>query len=93
MSLEQDLKDWYKDESYPPDGPEIDAKLVDEKDLSNARWGTWFQNVYKRGDEFVAVKDCRPATEMQDWGDYGAPEIYFVRPHTETIIVTKYEKV
>lgn len=28
---------------------------------------------YKRGDELVLVEDVEPATEEQDWGDYGPP--------------------
>ena len=107
MSLLEDLKAWYEEESYPPEGPELDQEyvdgnwvnkdtttvLVDEIDLDSARWGTWFVNVYQRGDEYVAVRDCRPATEMQDWGDYGEPEIYVVEPRTETVVKTFYDKV
>lgn len=105
MSLLDDIKGWYNEESYPPDGPELDqdfvdgkwvgkgteTKLVSNEMLDTLRWGTSFVNVYKRGDEYVAVKDVRPATEMQDWGDYGEPEVYAVRPVEVTTI--KYEKV
>ena len=107
MTLLDDVRLHYKGESYPPDGPDLDYELVDNawvekdtetelvshKDGSELRWGTSFTNVYKRGDEYVAVEDVRPATEMQDWGDYGEPEIYVVKPRTETITVTYYDKV
>ena len=107
MSLLEDLQEWYKTEKYPPDGPELDQEYVDgnwvdkytttvlvsEEDNGNARWGTHFTNVYQRGDEFIAVSDVRPATEMQDWGDYGDPEIYEVTPRTEVVTKTYYDKV
>lgn len=93
-TLLEDLKEWYKSNSYPPDGPELGeagAELVSEEDLSTLRWGTNFQNVYRRGDEFVALSDVRPATEYQDWGDYGEPEFYAVKP--VEIVKVKYVKV
>jgi len=107
MSLLDDIKTFYESESYPPDGPDLDQEFVDgkwvnkdtetelvsEEDLDQGRWGTWFVNVYKRGDEFVAVKDCRPATEMQDWGDYGKPEIYPVIARVEVIKKIFWEKL
>ncbi len=92
-SLIEDIKNWYKNESYPPDGPEVDAELVSAEDGNQRRWGLEFTNVYKRDDEYVAVSDVRPATEYQNWGDYGDPEIYKVAPVTETITVTNYVKV
>lgn len=108
MSLLDSVKNYYKSGScYPPSGRDLDCvfvdgewvrgdtvtELVSEEDGDTARWGTWFTNVYKRGDEYVAVQDVRPATEMQDWGDYGDPEIFPVTPRTETIVKTFYDKV
>lgn len=107
MSLMDSIKEHYKEASYPPDGPDLDyvrvdgewvkkdteTELVSSEDRSELRWGTDFVNVYKRGEEYVAVEDVRPATEMQDWGDYGEPEIYVVKPRTETIVKTFYDKV
>lgn len=109
MSLLDDVKAHYKGESYPPEGPDLDYDLIDNQwvertdgvvtelvsseDQSKLRWGTNFVNVYKRGDEYVAVSDVRPATEMQDWGDYGEPEIYAVKPRVETIVKTFYDRV
>jgi hypothetical protein len=109
MSLLEDVRTWYKNQNYPPDGPELDSFwdedsqkwvekgtetiLVSKEDHGELRWGTSFINVYKRDDELVAVQDVRPATEMQDWGDYGEPEIYPVKERTETIVKTFYDKV
>jgi hypothetical protein len=106
MSLMDSIKEHYESEHYPPDGPDLDyvqvdgewvkgdtvTELVSSEDRSELRWGTSFQNVYKRGDELVAVLDVRPATEMQNWGDYGEPEIYPVTERTETIVKTFYDK-
>lgn len=106
MSLLEDLNKWYEDEHYPPDGPELDQEFVDGKWQDKGteteqvsyeviddspRWGDRIQAVYKRDDVFMAVQDVRPATEEQDWGDYGAPDIFEVAPVRVTI--TKYEKV
>jgi hypothetical protein len=107
MSLMDSIKEHYDSEHYPPEGPDLDyvqdadgkwvkgdteTELVSEEDHGELRWGTTFINVYKRGDEYVAVQDVRPATEMQGWGDYGAPDIYAVTPRTETIVKTFYDK-
>lgn len=108
MSLMDSIKEHYKEASYPPEGPDLDyvkndegkwvegdteTELVSSEDRSELRWGTSFENVYKRGDEYVAIQDVRPATEMQDWGDYGEPDIYVVKPRVETIVKTFYDKV
>jgi hypothetical protein len=107
MSLIDSINEHYKETSCPPDGSDLDyvlengkwvesgttTVLLSEEDNDSARWGTWFTNVYQRDDEFVAVVDCRPATEMQDWGDYGAPEVYEVRSWTEVITVTHYDRI
>lgn len=105
-TLLEDLQEWYKTHSYPPDGGDLDQEFVDgnwqDKDTeteqvsnkvldSAARWGNSVEIVYKRGDEYVAVHDIEPATEMQSWGDYGDPEIFVVEPFEVT--VTKYRKV
>jgi hypothetical protein len=90
VSLLDDIREYYEDASYPPDGSEVDAELVSEEDNDQARWGTWFTNVYKREDEYVAVTDVRPATEMQDWGDYGKPEIKLVTPVVKTVQTITY---
>ena len=81
--LLRDLQEHYYHESAPPIYSDYDSfEFVGEETLSEARWGTWKQWVFKAADAevYAAVKDVQPATEMQDWGDYGAPEIYLVEP-------------
>jgi len=107
MSLVADLQEWYKSNSYPPDGPELDETYDADEDTwvekgtdteqvswevvdTSGRWGNRIEVVYKRGDELVAVYDMEPATEMQDWGDYGAPEI--VEVEEIKVTVTKYQR-
>jgi len=90
VSLLSDIQKWYEEEAYPPDGS-FGAVQVAYEYGDSRRWGQEFTAVYERDGEFVAVSDVEPATEMQDWGDYGEPDIYEVRPVEVT--VTKYEKV
>jgi len=95
-TLVEMLKEWYKENSYPPDGPELDDDIeqVSYKVLdSGQRWGNNIQVVYKDNltNAYVAVYDVEPATEMQDWGDYGDPEIALVEPYEVTTV--KYRKV
>ena len=108
MSLLEDIKRWYENNSYPPEGGDLDETFVPETRewVSNGteteqvswevvdtsgRWGNQIEVVYERGDELVAVYDMEPATEMQDWGDYGAPEIAPVE--RVEVTVTKYRRV
>ena len=90
-TLIEDLKDWYGEESYPPDGPEVNASQVSHEYLDSQRWGTTFEVVYKRDDEYAAVRDVEPATEEQEWGAYGEPEIYEVEPYE--VVTTRYREV
>lgn len=106
-TLIEDINEWYESESYPPDDSDLDHYWDDEAKksvsrgttteqvqrnvISGRRWGNDIEIVYKRGDEYVAVYDVEPATEMQDWGDYGPPEIVTVKPYEFT--VTRYKKV
>lgn len=92
MSLIDDVREYYKSASYPPMGGEVDAKQISYEVIDDSpRWGDVIQVVYERGDEIVAVEDVEPATEMQDWGDYGDPTIYEAKP--QVVTVTKYVKV
>lgn len=106
MSLIDSIKAHYEEEKSPPDGPDLDYVKVDGEWVKGdtvtervcymviddtPRWGDRIQVIYRRGDELVAVEDIRPATEYQDWGDYGDPEIYPVK--AEQVTVTKYERV
>ena len=86
------IRAWYEDKLYPPSGgnlgPNVEEVHFDY--LSSERWGMTFIKVYRQGNVYVAVEDVEPATEMQDWGDYGDPEIYEVEPYE--VITTKYRK-
>lgn len=105
MSLLDDILTHYESECSPPDGPDLDYIQVDgewvkgstnTKQISyeviddSPRWGDRIQAVYQRGNEIVAVEDVEPATEIQNWGDYGDPTIYVAVP--EIVTVTKYRK-
>lgn len=94
MSLVDDIRKYYEDNSYPPEGDEFEPEAEQiswEVIDSAARWGNTIQVVYKRGDELVAVGDIEPATENQDWGDYGAPSIYPVEAVEMTVI--RYKEI
>lgn len=93
MNLVERIESWYAGVSYPPEGYEVDSELVESKDIDKLRWGTKFRNVYFDGKDYVAVEDVSPATEEQDWGDYGEPIIYRVSPIGKTIVVTEWEKI
>lgn len=93
MALKESLENWYAEEKYPPDGPELGEGVtqVSYGRLGSVRWGEYIQVIYTDGNEFWAVRDIEPATEYQSWGDYGTPEIYQVEPFTVTSV--KYRKV
>lgn len=93
MSLIDDIKDWYKEESYPPYSGDIEGvdRVSNEVIDSSPRWGNTIRVVFKREDEYVAVQDIEPATEMQDWGDYGEPDVYVVEPYEVTVV--QYRRV
>lgn len=89
MSLVEKLKEWYEEEVAPPlwvSG----FNLVSEESSEKKRWGELKVWVFQEGDEYVAVQDVEPATEMQEWGDYGEPEIYEVEPVEVTVV--KYRR-
>ena len=88
MSLLEDIKSHYESSAYLPD-----EELISEKVIDSLRWGNLTEFVFKRGDEYVMVSDVEPATEMQGWGDYGAPAIKAVKPVEKTIVVTTWEEV
>lgn len=92
MTLIKDLQEYYKGQSYPPDGSEVDAEQVSYEVVDDSpRWGSVIEVVYKRGGTYVAVRDVEPATEEQSWGDYGEPEVFEVVP--EEVVVVKYNRV
>lgn len=88
------LADWYEDEAYPPDGPELadDVEQVAFNHYAARRWGTDIQVVYRQGDQYAAVYDVEPATENQDWGDYGKPDICPVTPREVVTVTVVYDK-
>lgn len=89
------MQDWYKEEHYPPEAKDIhdDCIQLEYKILGSRRWGNDIKVIYQLNDEFIAVEDVEPATEMQDWGDYGDPQIYCVKPEVKLVEVTEYNKV
>lgn len=89
MSLIDDISQWYENGEVCPPGE--DFNLIAEETLGEKRWGLLKQWVFERDGEYVAVEDVEPATEMQEWGDYGEPKFYPVEPYEVT--VTKYRKV
>ena len=76
------------EEDASPYWPGKGEEKVHEEVVDQLRWGYLTEWVYRRGDEYVRVTDVEPATEMQDWGDYGEPTIEVVEPYEVT--VTKY---
>lgn len=89
MTLIEKLQEWYDDGgTYPPTNSR-DFKFVAEESIEEHRWGTRKMYVFfEHPDQYVAVEDVEPATEYQDWGDYGPPEIYEVEPYE--VVVTRY---
>lgn len=89
MNLLDEMYNWYLDNPYPPfDAP--GANIVHIETLEVLRWGNRKMWVFNTDDQYVAVVDVEPATEYQDWGDYGRPEIYRVEPYQVT--TTRYKR-
>lgn len=93
MTLLDDINKWYESTPSPPTGPAISAEQVYFEYLETMRWGIIFEAVYRRDDEYVRIADVEPATEGQDWGDHGPPEIEQVVPVVEIVETTKYVSV
>ena len=90
MTLLDRLKEWYADGETSPPMWDSEFHLLDVEWLDDLRWGTRKRWIFRDGEEFVAVEDVEPATEMQDWGDYGEPEIYEVEPYP--VVQVKYRR-
>lgn len=88
MTLVEKLKEWYENETTPPHNMIEGVEYVTEKALEKKRWGVMTRYIYRDGDDYAAVEDVSPATEMQDWGDYGDPEIYEVE--AVEVVTTEY---
>lgn len=98
MSLLEDLTEYGKTMTYPdPIGDGIDCAFVDDYIVDTSRWSIIHEAIYLRKtivnhnplefeDEYVMMVYREPATESQDWGDEGEPELYHVRPVEETVI-------
>lgn len=92
MSLIEEIKEHYSKSDRPVFWDYLDdAELVAEEPINKVRWGTLTKYVMQRGDEYVAIETVVPATESQDWGDYGVPTIYTVKPVPVT--VTSYKRI
>lgn len=79
---------------------QVDCVLVSDEIIDTSRWAVIHEAVYLRktiagrepltfSDEYVRVRYKEPATEYQDWGDEGEPDIEEVVPVEVTI--TKFE--
>jgi hypothetical protein len=106
MTLLQEITDWFAGTTKWPGGLEDDIDnitLVEDKIVDTGRWSVIHDAVYVRKlvhtvepeitylDEYVGVRYREPATEMQDWGDEGPPDIYALEPYEETVI--KFRRV
>lgn len=99
MSLKEDIKNWFGDTTkWPGDlTSEVSCGLVEDKIVDKSRWAITHEAVYLSvvgtplnfSEEYVRVRYKAPATEYQDWGDEGPPEIEEVVP--VEIKVTKFE--
>lgn len=102
MSLKQDIIDWFGGTTkWPGDlDEEVGAVLINDEIVDTSRWSVVHEAVYLRktvstnspltfSDEYVRVTYREPATEYQDWGDEGAPDVVEVKPVEVTI--TKFE--
>lgn len=104
MSLKEDIKNWFGGTTKWPgdlDAPgEVDCVLLSDEIIDTSRWAVIHEAVYLRktiaarepltfSDEYVRVRYKEPATEYQDWGDEGEPDIEEVVPVEVTI--TKFE--
>lgn len=102
MSLKEDIVAWFDGTTkWPGDLTEdVDCVLLDDEIVDTSRWAVIHEAVYLRktiagrepltfSDEYVRVTYKEPATEYQDWGDEGEPDIVEVVPVEVTI--TKFE--
>lgn len=90
MSLIDEIKAYYASGENSPPTYDSDFEFVTEVHIDSVRWGEVKEWIFTKGGEYVAVRDVEPATEMQDWGDYGEPEIYTVVPKVvETTVYVK----
>ena len=102
MSLKEDIVKWFDGTTkWPGDlEDEVDCVLLGDEIVDHSRWAVIHEAVYLRktiagrepltfSDEYVRVRYKEPATEYQDWGDEGEPDVEEVVPVEVTI--TKFE--
>ena len=79
------------------DEDQVDCVLVSDEIVDTSRWSVGHEAVYHRktiasrepltfSDEYVRVTYQEPATEYQDWGDEGPPDVEEVVPVEVTTI-------
>lgn len=94
-----DTTKWPGDLAGDDEG-QVDCVLVSDEIIDTSRWAIIHEAVYLRktiagrepltfSDEYVRVRYKEPATEYQDWGDEGEPDVEEVVPVEVTI--TKFE--
>ena len=101
MGLKTDIENWFDGTTrWPGDLPEeVDCVLLEDEIVDTGRWSVIHEAVYLRksivgrnpltfSDEYVRVTYREPATEYQDWGDEGEPDIEEVEP--VEITITKF---
>lgn len=99
MSLKEEIVAWFGGTTkWPGDlHDEVDCVLVDDEIVDTSRWAVIHQAIYQRktivgrdpltfSDEYVRVTYREPATEYQDWGDEGEPDVEEVVPKEVTVI-------
>lgn len=106
MTLLEDITQWFGGTTKWPgslDNEVPNCTLVEDEIVDTGRWSIIHDAVYVRKlvhtvepeitylDEYVNVRYKEPATESQDWGDEGAPDIWPVEAYEET--VTKFRKI
>lgn len=62
------------------------SHLVDEV-WDTSRWSIFYRKVYQIGDKFYEIIHEEGATEYQEGGDFGPPEVNEVYPTTKTVVV------
>lgn len=94
MTLLDEVKAAVQEEgnAYPDSYTDIieGAEIVRREYLDSLRWANILEAVIKRGDEYVAVRVMEPATEMQEWGQYGANDVWVFEVVPKEVTTVKY---
>lgn len=104
MSLKTDIENWFGGENkWPGDlADEVDCVEIGDEIVDTGRWSTIHEAVFLRKtvstvdpltftEEYVMVTYHEPATELQEWDGFGAPDVAEVKP--VEITVTSWERV